>query len=105
MKTVDQTNGQHIGLTKAQNTSSRDEPNVPDINSGQNEEDNIQEAKIIQTVKSPQNTVQEDQTSRVSQDDNYHTAIDDDDLDDTVQFGHLVMNFFCQGASEYQQQR
>ena len=33
--------------------------------------------------------MQDDQTSRTSQDDNYHTAIDDDD-DDTIQFGNPV---------------
>ena len=38
--------------------------------------------------------VQDDQTSRASQDDNYHTAIDDDDLDDTVQFGNPVTQPF-----------
>ena len=38
--------------------------------------------------------MQDDQTSKASQDDNYHTAIDDDDLDDTVQFGNLVTQQF-----------
>ena len=32
--------------------------------------------------------------SRASQDDNYHTAIDDDDLDDTVQFSNPVTEPF-----------
>ena len=35
--------------------------------------------------------MQDDQTSKASQDDNYYTAIDDDDdFDDTVQFGNPV---------------
>ena len=38
--------------------------------------------------------MQDDQTSKPSQDDNYHTAIDDDDLDDTVQFGNPVTKSF-----------
>ena len=36
----------------------------------------------------------DDQTSKASQDDNYHTAIDDDDLDNTVQFGNPVTQPF-----------
>ena len=38
--------------------------------------------------------ISDDQTSKVSQDDNYCTAIDDDDLDDTVQFGNPVTQSF-----------
>ena len=34
--------------------------------------------------------IPEDQTSRTSQDDNYRTAIDDDEQDDTIQFGNPV---------------
>ena len=36
----------------------------------------------------------EDQTSKVSQEDNYHTAIDDDDHDDTNQFGNPITQPF-----------
>ena len=36
----------------------------------------------------------DDQTSKASQDDNYCTAIDDVDLDDTVQFGNPVTQPF-----------
>ena len=32
--------------------------------------------------------------SKASQDDNYHTAIGDDDLDDTIQFGSTVTQPF-----------
>ena len=38
--------------------------------------------------------MQDDQTSEASQDDNYCTAIGDDDLDDTVQFGNPVTQPF-----------
>ena len=38
--------------------------------------------------------MQDDQTSKASQDDNYHTTIGDDDLDDTVQFGNPVTQPF-----------
>ena len=93
MKTVNQIDGQDIGPTEVQNASDSDEPNVPDTNNGQNEEDGIQEAEENDNTSDSEesdDTVQEDQTSRESQDYNYHSAINDDDLDDTVQFGHLV---------------
>ena len=35
-----------------------------------------------------------DQTSKASQDDKYHPAIDDDNLDNTVQFGNPVTHPF-----------
>ena len=38
--------------------------------------------------------MQDDQTSKASQDDNYHTTIGDDDLDDTIQFGNPVTQPF-----------
>ena len=38
--------------------------------------------------------VPDDQTSKASQDDNYHITIDDDDLDDTVQLGNPVTQPF-----------
>ena len=36
----------------------------------------------------------EDQISRTSQDDNYQTAIDEDEQDDMIQFGNLVTQPF-----------
>ena len=38
--------------------------------------------------------MQDDQTSKASQDNNYHTVIGDDDLDNTVQFGNPVTQPF-----------
>ena len=38
--------------------------------------------------------MQDDQMSKASPDDNYHTAIDDDDLDDTIQFGSPITQPF-----------
>ena len=38
--------------------------------------------------------MQDDQMSKASQDDNYHTTIDDDDLDDTIQFSNPVIQLF-----------
>ena len=38
--------------------------------------------------------MQDYQMSKASQDDNYHTTIDDDDLDDTIHFGNPVTQPF-----------
>ena len=38
--------------------------------------------------------MQDDQMSKASQDDSYHTTIDDDNLDDTIQFGNPVTQPF-----------
>ena len=38
--------------------------------------------------------MQDEQMSKASQDDNYYTAIDEDDLDDTIQFGNPVTQPF-----------
>ena len=38
--------------------------------------------------------IPDDQTSRASQDDNYQTAIDDDEQDNTIQFSNLVTQPF-----------
>ena len=38
--------------------------------------------------------IPDDQTSKASQEDNYHTAIDDDEQDDTIQFGNPVIQPF-----------
>ena len=46
--------------------------------------------------------IPEDQTSRAAQDDNYQTAIDGDEQDNTIQFSNPVHNHSCQEVSEYQ---
>ena len=38
--------------------------------------------------------IPDDQTSKASQEDNYHTAIDDDEQDDTIQFGNPITQPF-----------
>ena len=38
--------------------------------------------------------IPDDQTSRALQEDNYHTAIDDDEQDDTIQFGNPITKPF-----------
>ena len=47
-----------------------------------------------QVEKEQEPEIPEDQTSQASQDDNYQTAIDDDEQDDTIQFGNPVTQPF-----------
>ena len=50
--------------------------------------------------------MQDEQMSKASQDDNYRTAINDDNLDDPVwQPSHATNSHFCHKASEYPLQR
>ena len=63
------------------------------------EDTSEQQAQVVNTDSQVEEEQQdpdipEDQTSRVSQDDNYQTAIDDDEQDDTIQFGNLVTQPF-----------
>ena len=98
MKKVDIPRDQYTGPTEVQNTSDTDEKTVPDLNGGQIEgngttphndrDDYISNGQDINTA------VQDDQMSRASQDDNYRTAINDDDPDDTVQFCNPVTQPF-----------
>ena len=98
VKKVDIQRDQNTGPTEVQTTVDTDERAVPDLNGSQigengttpdnNGEDYISDDQDIDTA------VQDDQMSRVSQDDNYCTVIDDDDLDDTVQFGNPVSQPF-----------
>ena len=58
-----------------------------------------QQAQTVNTDSQVEEEQQEpeipaDQTSRASQDDNYQTAIDDDEQDDTIQFSNLVTQPF-----------
>ena len=80
---------QNTGPTQAQNTGNIYERTAQNIigsqiqDDGTNPENNDDEC--ISEDQDP--AMPDDQTSKASQDDNYCTAIDDDDLDDTVQFG------------------
>ena len=42
----------------------------------------------------PNPDIPDDQTLRVSQEDNYHTAIDNDEQDNIIQFGNPVTQLF-----------
>ena len=57
---------------------------------------NEQQAQVANTDSqvNEEPEIPDDQTSRASQDDNYQTSIDDDEQDDTIQFGNLVTQPF-----------
>ena len=91
---------QNVGPTEAQNIEHTNERPVLDSIDGQIEDDG----------STPENNdqdpaMQDEQMSKASQDDNYCTPIDDDDLDDMIQFGNQVTSHFCPEASEYPLQR
>ena len=56
-------------------------------------------------VKERDPDIPDDQTSKASQEDNYHTAINDDEQDDTIQFGNPITQPFFREASGYPLQR
>ena len=80
------------------NTSDRDKIDAQDLNDSQTEDNSStpenEGNNYISDGQDINNAVQDDQMYRTSQYDNYHTAIDDDDLDDTVQFGNPVTEPF-----------
>ena len=98
MKVINPISGQNTGPIEVHNTSDRDERDVQDLNSSQIEDNGTtpenEGNNYISDGQGINNAVQDDQTSRASQDDNYHTAIDDEDLDYTVQFGNPVTESF-----------
>ena len=81
---------------EAQNIGDADERAVPDSIGNKIEEGcTTPENNGDDYLSSDQDpTMQDDQTSKASQDDNYQTANDDEDLDDTVQFGNPVTQPF-----------
>ena len=93
---------QNVGLTEAQNIEHTNERAVLDSIDGQIEDEGLtpenNDYDYISDNQDP--AVQDEQMSKASQEDNYHTAIDDD-LDDTIQ----SLNHFCQQALEYPIQR
>ena len=96
VKEVDTQEDQNTGPTETQNTEDPDERAVPDSIGSQIEEDGtIPENDGDNYISDDQDPViQDDQTSKASQDDNYCNAIDDDDHDDIVQFGNPVTQPF-----------
>ena len=87
---------QNAGPTQAQNAGDIDERTAQDIISSQIQDDGTNlknnDDEYISEDQNP--AIPDDQTSKASQDDNYCTAIDDHNLDDTVQFGNPVTQPF-----------
>ena len=92
LKQVDTPEDQITGPTEVQNTGDIDERPVLKLIGSQTEEnDTTPENNSDGYISDDQDpTMQDDQTSKASQNDNYCPAIDDDDLDNTVQFGNPV---------------
>ena len=97
LKKVDTQEDQNTRTTEIQNTGDVDETGVPhSINSQIEEHGTTPENDSNDYISDDQDpAMQDNQMSKASQDDNYHTAIDDDDdLDDTVQFGNPITQPF-----------
>ena len=96
IKKVHTPEDQNTGPTETQNTGDIVERTVQDLIGSQIEDDGTNhESNSDDYIPNDQNPVMpDDQTSKASKDDNYHTAIDDDDFDDTVQFGNPVTQPF-----------
>ena len=80
---------QNVGLTEAQNIEYTNERAVLDSIDGQ-----IEDYDSTPENNDQDPAMQDEQMSQASQDGNYHTAIDDDDLDDTIKFGNPVTQPF-----------
>ena len=72
----------------AQNIGETEVPGVQDTNDTQIQDDGT-DFQLIGEERDP-----DDQISKASQEDNYHIAIDDDEQDDTIQFGNPVTQPF-----------
>ena len=88
-KQVYLTEDQNVGPTEAQNIEHTNERAVLNSIDGQIEDNG----------STPENNdqdpaMQEEQMSKASQDDNYHTTVDEDYLDDIIQFGNPVTQPF-----------
>ena len=74
---------QNIGETEVPDTQDTSDTQIPD--DGTDSQLNGEEGDP---------DISNDQTSKASQEDNYHTAINDDEQDDTIQFGNPVTQLF-----------
>ena len=80
---------QNVQLTEAQNIENTNERAVLDSIDGQ-----IEDNGSIPENKDQDPAIQDEQMLKASQDDNYCTTIDDDDLDGMIQFGNPVTQPF-----------
>ena len=71
----------------AQNIGETEVPDTQDTSDTQIQDDSA-DSQLSAEECDPD--ILDDQTSKASQEDNYHTAIDDDEQDNTIQFGNPV---------------
>ena len=91
IKQADSMQGQDSESLLGQNMEENEVPDAQDTSDTQ-----VQDGGTDSQVdgQQPDTDIPDDQTLRASQEDNYQTAIDDDDQDDTIQFGHPVTQLF-----------
>ena len=96
LKQVHRPYHQNVKLKEIQNKRDINEEVVTDPSSCQIEENGTIPTNTNHDCLSDDQdpAIPDDQTSKTSQNDNYHTAIYDDDLDDTILFGNLVTEPF-----------
>ena len=91
MKQVDPTPGQDSESFQTQNMEENEVPDAEDTSDMQVQDDNTDSQA---NGEQPDPDIPDNQTSRASQEDNYHTAINDDEQDGTIQFGNPVTQLF-----------
>ena len=91
MKQADPTQGQDPASVQAQNMEENEVPDAKDTSNMQ-----VQDGNTDSQVNGehPDPDIPDDLTSRATQDNNYETAIDDDEQDNTIQFGNPVTQPF-----------
>ena len=91
IKQADLMQGQDLEPVQAQNVEENEVPDAQDTSDTQVQDD-CTDSQV--DGEQPDPDMPHDQTLRALQGDNYQTAIDDDDQDDTVQFGNPVTQPF-----------
>ena len=91
IKQVNPMQDQDFESLQAQNIGETEVPDVQDTNDTEIQDDGT-DSQFIGKQLNPD--IPDDQISRASQEDNYHTAIDEDEQDDTIQFGNPVTQPF-----------
>ena len=91
IKQVHTIQDQHSKPLEAQNTGEIKVPEAQDTRDTQIQDDGTY-SQLNDKERDPD--IPDDQTSKASQEDNYHTAIDDDEQDNTIQFGNPITQTF-----------
>ena len=102
MKQVNPMQDQDSESLQAQNIGETKVPHAQDTSDTQIQEDGT-DSQLNGEEHNPD--IPDDQASKASQEDNYCTAINNDEQNDTIQFGNPVTHCSCQDASEYPLQR